>query len=75
MTDDNFSLPALQDRPHHLQKRLGSPIGNVKLQLCLDSCHTNKDQSRLRSLQGKGSGDWVEASPSMGGLALYLHNY
>ena len=47
-----------------LQHCLSAQVFSSKVVMCLETAGDAKDKARLRSVQGKGSGSWLEAVPS-----------
>ena len=53
-----------------LQHRLSAQVFSSKIEMCLETAGDAKDKAHLRSVQGKGSGSWLEAVPSSEKLVL-----
>ena len=66
----NKSLLVLASHSTKLQHRLTEEFMETKINCLMEDTPTTRDAARLRSLQGKGAGAWLEAVPSSQKLAL-----
>ncbi|XP_062523571.1 uncharacterized protein LOC134198228 [Corticium candelabrum] len=53
-----------------LQHRLSAQVFSSRVEMCLQTAGDAKDKARLRSVQGKVTGSWLEAVPSLEKLAF-----
>ena len=66
----NKSLLVVASHSTKLQHRLTEEFMETKINCLMEDAPTSRDAARLRSLQGKGAGAWLEAVPSSKKLAL-----
>ena len=78
LNDNLGNAPNLCDlslNPVKLQQRISQGIDKLRADLILDDAKGARDAARLRSLQGKGAGAWLESVPTSDKFAMNKNEF
>ena len=74
--DEDFqTLDDIIAYPKKLQHRLCTEINEINVSELIAQAPSDKDAARLRSLQGRGAGDWLDAIPTSDRHALKTNDF
>ena len=74
-SEENQSIEDFISYPRKLQYHLCTKIASSEVGDLLAHVPSDRDAARLRSLQGKGAGSWLEVIPSSGKHALRANEF
>ena len=72
---DEKDLTDLLQVPTKLQRKLTQEDTGAEISSMIETASCMRDEARLRSIQGKGAGAWLNAIPSSSKLALVSRDF
>ena len=72
---DGTDITEMIQVPTKLQQRLTRQHAKEKMSAMIEKAPSQRDAARLRSIQGKGAGAWLNAMPTSNKLALVSRDF